>query len=291
MLSSVPRVYPLLGLCSGYAVVMLFNPIRLALRDGFRCIARFKRIWLTFTLLGCAYSVFQFATFTPLQQPSDLDFSQVLAPASWEWPRFVEIWREVPLPALEGVAGIFDNATTTYPLSVIAAVLLILNWRGLHGALLLALRRRYRLWGYAIYLILLISVLATLLKPIAFWRLPEWGGMVPAAGLLQISATIDAVAFIFEYLFGVYIQVYLITVCLAWIKGLSFGEEDLFRFAMRRFSYVLEWAGIVVIVSTLIVRVPLLLAYFMNVPDVLDYMPGERFIMCALIIAFCSVQV
>ena len=50
-------------------------------------------------------------------------------------------------------------------------------------------------------------------------------------------------AFIFEYLFGVYIQVYLITVCLAWIKGLSFGEEDLFRFAMRRFSYVLEWAG------------------------------------------------
>ncbi len=81
MLSSLPRVYPLLGLCGGYAIVMLFNPVRLALRDGFRCITRFKRIWLTFILLGFAYSVFQFATFTPLQQPSDLDFSQVLAPA------------------------------------------------------------------------------------------------------------------------------------------------------------------------------------------------------------------
>src|ERR1700682_6146253 len=291
MLSSVPRVYPLLGLCSGYAIVMLFNPIRLALRDGFRCITRFKRIWLTFTVLGGAYSVFQFATFTPLQQSSDLDFSQVLVPASWEWPRFVEIWREVPLPALEGVAGIFDNATTTYPLSVIAAVLLILNWRGLHGALLLALRRRYRLWGYAIYLILLISVLATLLKPIAFWRLREWGGVAPAAEALQVSATIDAVAFIFEYLFGVYVQVYLITVCLAWIKGLSFAEGELFRFAMRRFSYVLEWAGIVVIVSTLIVRAPLLLAYFRNVPGVLDYLPLERLVMSGLIIAFCSVQI
>jgi hypothetical protein len=291
MLSSVPRVYPLLGLCSGYAIVMLFNPIRLALRDGFRCITRFKRIWLTFTLLGGAYSIFQFATFTPLQQSSDLDFSQVLAPASWAWPGFVEIWREVPLPALEGVAGIFDNATTTYPLSVLAAVLLILNWRGLHGALFRALRKRYRLWGYAIYLVLLISVFATLLKPIAFWRLPEWGGMVPAAGVLQISATIDAVAFIFEYLFGVYIQVYLITVCLAWVKGLSFGEGDLFRFAMRRFSYVLEWAGIVVIVSTLIVRAPLLLAYFRNVPGVLDYLPLERLVMSGLIIAFCSVQI
>jgi hypothetical protein len=168
---------------------------------------------------------------------------------------------------------------------------LIVNWRGLHGALFRALRKRYRVWGYAIYFVLLISVVATLLKPIAFWRLPEWGGVVPAAGLLQISATVDAVAFIFEYLFGVYIQVYLIAVCLAWIKGLSFGEGDLFRFAMRRFSYVLEWAGIVVIVSTLIVRVPLLLAYFRNIPGVLDYLPVERLIMSGLIILFCSVQI
>ncbi|PZR74929.1 MAG: hypothetical protein DLM73_06490 [Chthoniobacterales bacterium] len=290
MLSSVPRVYPLLGLFGGYLVVLFFNPIRLALRDGLRCLMRFKRIWLTFVLLGFAYWLFQFVTFTPIHGASDLDFSQVTAPGSWEWPPFVEIWRDVPLPTLEGVAGIFDNATTTYPLSVLAAILLAINWRGLHGALFGALRKRYGFWGYLIYLVLLISVIASLLKPIAFWRLPEWGGVMSARGL-QISATIDAVAFIFEYLFGVYIQVYLITVCLAWIKGLSFGEEDLFRFAMRRFSYVLEWAGIVVIVSTLIVRAPLLLAYFRNVPDVLDYLPLERFVMSALIIIFCSVQI
>ena len=291
MLSSIPRVFPLLGLCSGYAIVMLFNPVRLALRDGLRCISRFKRVWLTFTLLGCAYAIFQFATFTPLQQPSDLDFSQVLAPGDWAWPSFMEIWREVPLPALEGVAGIFDNATTTYPLSVVAAVLLIFNWRGLHGALFRALRKRYRIWGYAIYLVLLISVCATLLKPIAFWRLPAWGGLMPVAGMLQISATIDAVAFIFEYLFGVYIQVYLITVCLAWIRGLSFHEGDLFRFAMRRFSYVLEWAGIVVVVGMLIVRAPLLLAYFRDIPGVIDFLWYSRLIMIGLIIAFCSIQV
>ena len=60
---------------------------------------------------------------------------------------------------------------------------------------------------------------------------------------------------------------------------------------MRRFTYVLEWAGIVVLISTLIVRLPLLLAYFMNIPDVLDYLPFERAIMCALIITFCSVQI
>ena len=291
MLSSLPRVYPLLGLCGGYAIVMLFNPVREALRDGFRCIARFKRIWLTFVLLGFAYSVFQFATFTPIQNSADLDLNQVTSLPSWYWPRLAEVWRETPLPALEGVAGIFDNATTTYPLSVVAAVLMVVNWRGLHGALVRALRKRYRFWSYFIYLILLLSALASLFKPIVFWRLPEWGGAVPAAGLLQISATVDAVAFIFEYLFGVYIQVYLITVCLAWVKGVSFEEGELCRFAMRRFSYVLKWAGIVVLVSTLIVRMPLLLAYFMHIPNVLDYLPLERVIMSGLIVAFCSVQI
>jgi len=291
MWPNVPRIYPLLGLIGGYAVVLFFNPNRLALRDGFRCITRFKRIWLTFILLGFAYSVFQFATFTPLQRPSDIDFSQVLTPGTWAWPGFVEVWRDVPLPALEAVVGIFDNATTTYPLSVLAAVLLIFNWRGLHAALFRALRKRFRVWGYAIYFVLLVSVLATLLKPITFWLLPEWGAAMPAARWLQLAATIDAVAFTFEYLFGVYIQVYLIAVCLAWIKGLSFRETDIFRFAMRRFSYVLEWAGLVVIVGTLIVRAPLLLAYFRDVPDVLDYLPYERLVMSGLIIAFCSVQI
>jgi hypothetical protein len=288
---SVARLYPLLGLCGGYALVMFFNPLRQALGDGFRCIGRYKRIWLTFALLGFGYFVFQFATFTPIRNWTDLDPNQVVSLPRWYWPRFVEIWRETPLPALEGVAGIFDNATTTYPLSVVAAVLMIINWRGLHGALLRALRKRYRLWSYFIYLILLLSALASLFKPIVFWRLPEWSSLVSAAGLLRISATVDTVAFIFEYLFGVYIQVYLITVCLAWIKGVSFEEGELFRFAMRRFSYVLEWAGIVVVISTLVVRLPLLLAYFTNIPGVLDYLPIERVFMSGLIIAFCSVQI
>src|SRR6267378_6512065 len=287
----LPRLYPLLGLCGGYAIVMIFNPVRRALGDGFRCIRRYKRIWITFSLLGFGYFLFQFVTFTPIRNWADLDLNQIISLPRWYWPRFVEIWRETPLPALEGVAGIFDNATTTYPLSVVAAVLMVVNWRGLHGALLRALRKRYRFWSYFIYLILLLSALASLFKPIVFWRLPEWGGAVPAAGLLQISATVDAVAFIFEYLFGVYIQVYLITVCLAWVKGVSFEEGELFRFAMRRFSYVLKWAGIVVLVSTLMVRLPLLLAYFMNIAGVLDYLPIQRSVISGLIIAFCSVQI
>src|SRR5215468_4319173 len=287
----LPRVYPLLGLCGGYAIVMIFSPVRHALGDGFRCIRRYKRIWITFALLGFGYFFFQFVTFTPVRTWADLNVNQVISLPTWYWPRLVEIWRETPLPALEGVAGIFDNATTTYPLSVVAAVFMLVNWRGLHGALVRALWKRYGFWGYLVYLILLLSALASLLKPMVFWRLPQWSGLVPAAGLLRISATVDATAFIFEYLLGVYIQVYLITVCLAWIKGVSFEEGELFRFAMRRFSYVLEWAIIVVAVSTLIVRLPLVLAYFTNIPRVLDYLPIARVLMSGLIIVFCSVQI
>src|SRR5437870_9530737 len=175
MLSSLPRVYPLLGFCSGYAIVMLFNPVHLALRDGLRCIARYKRVWVTFALLGFAYFIFQFSTFTPIQSVADFDLNQMTSLPSWHWPRFIEVWQETPLPALEGVAGIFDNATTTYPLSVAAAVLMIGNWRGLHGALVRALRKRYRFRGYVIYLILLLSALASFVKPIVFWALPRGG--------------------------------------------------------------------------------------------------------------------
>jgi len=290
MSTGLSRVYPLIGLFSGYVIVLLFNPVRVPLRDGFRCVLRYKRVWLTFVLLGSAYFVFQFSTFTPIQSTADVDLTQITSMANWHWPTFMEIWREAPLPALEGVAGIFDDATTTYPLSAVAAVLILINWRGLHGALVGALQKRFRFWGYLVYLILLLSAVAALLKPVVF-ALPLWGGLLPGAELLQISASVDAVAFIFEYLFGVYIQVYLIAVCFAWIRGLSFEEGELFRFGMRRFSYVLEWAGIVVLVSFLIVRLPLLLAYFMNIPDVLDYLPVERVLMCGLIIAFSSVQI
>lgn len=291
MSEALPRFLPLLGLAVGYGLILFFNPVRLALRDGFRCIMRFKRIWIAFVVLGLAYSIFRFITFTPLQQMSDLDPRQFASMGDWAWPRLIDVWRETLLPALEGVAGIFDNATTTYPLSLAAAVLLLCNWRGLHGALLKALRQRFHFWSYLIYLLVVLSAIAAVFKPIIFWRLPAWRQVAPDAVLFQTSAAVDAVSFIFEYFVGVYLQVYLITVALAWIKGLSFTEGALFQFAMRRFTYVLKWAGLVVCVSMLLVRLPLLLAYFIDLPGVLDYQEAARYTMSALILLFCSVQV
>src|SRR5437763_16743268 len=201
------RWYAFVGQLVGYLLVMLANPIRLALRDGFRCLARYERIWLTFVLLGFAYFVFQFVTFSKLPSPSEIDFAEIISVPNWNWPPLADVWRDVPLPTLEGVAGIFDNATTTYPLSALAAILFLVNWHGLHRALWRALSKLYRWWSIPIYFVLLISTLAALLKPLVYWRLPSWNNQISTAHLLRISASIDALSFIFEYLAGLYIQV------------------------------------------------------------------------------------
>src|SRR5437660_7953741 len=290
-LLALTRLYPIAGLLAGYRLVMLANPVRRTLRDGFRCIARYERVWLTFALLGFAYFVFQFVTFSSVPSPSEIDFAEIISFRNLNCSPLGDVWHEVPLPAIASVAGILDNATTTYPLSALAAILFLVNWRGLHRTFWHALFKLYRWWSIPIYLVFLVSTLAALLKPLVYWRLPGWNNEVSTAHLLKISASIDALSFIFEYLAGVYIQVYLITVCLAWIKGLSFREGALFAFAMRRFSYVLEWAGIVVVVSMLVLRLPMLLAYFISLPDVLDYLPLQRVFMSGFILAFCSVPI
>ena len=160
MLSSVPRVYPLLGLCGGYLLLLFFNPVRLALRDGFRCITRFKRIWLTFVLLGFAYSVFQFATFTPVQSVVGFRLR------ADRHDRRMEV--AAPRRCLAGGSAararrrrrIFDNATTTYPLSVVAAILCSAIGAACMARCFERSRQRFRLWGYLIYLIVVLSAVA-----------------------------------------------------------------------------------------------------------------------------------
>jgi len=289
--SITPALYPLLGMLAGYVVVMLSNPVRVALRDGFRCTMRFKRLWLLFGLLALAYSAFQFVVFTPLQSTADLRLEQFAFWESWHWPLFSQVWRESLLHTAESVAGIFDAAATTYPLSVFAALLLIINWRGLHRSLVRALRKQFGFAGWLIYFGVLLSALASLLKPLIYWQLPNRAHFLSPAHLLQTSAAVDTVAFVFEYLCAVYLQVYLITVCLAWIKGLHFREGELLRFAMRRFSFVMKWLGLVLLASTLLLRLPLLIAYFRDVPGVLDYLPAGRCVMAALLICFAALQI
>lgn len=288
--SITPTSYAILGLVAGYLVVLFTNPVRVALRDGLRCVFRFKRLWLILILFALAYAIFQFAVFTPLHSTDDLRLEQFHLQL-WHWPRFSEVWSESLLHTVESVAGIFDAAATTYPLSVIAALLLICNWRGLHLSLVRALRKQFGASGWLIYFAVLLGGLASLCKPAIYWLLPDRAGFMSAARFLQTSAAVDTIAFIFEYLCAVYLQVYFIAIALVWIKGAHFREGELLRFAIRRFSFVLKWIGIVILASTLLLRVPLLVAYFRALPGVLDYLPVGRTLMAIFIILFAAMQI
>src|SRR4029077_6276698 len=107
----LPGVSGWLGLCGGYALVMLFVPVRRALIDGLHCLGRYPRIWITFAALGLGDFAFQFVTFTHIRNRADLERGQMRSLPQWAWPRLSEIWTQTLFRAVEGVAGIFDNAT------------------------------------------------------------------------------------------------------------------------------------------------------------------------------------
>jgi hypothetical protein len=134
----------------------------------------------------------------------------------------------------------FDNATTTYPLSVVAAVFMLANWRGLHGALLehcgsvMVLGSSYLFDSVAERAG--VALEANCVLAIAGVEFGV-GRRVPA----KISATVDATAFIFDTPGSLH-PVYLITVCLAWIKGVASKKEN--SFASPCAASVMSWNGL-----------------------------------------------
>src|ERR1041385_6096780 len=99
IVQAVPGIYGWLGVCGGYALVMLFAPVRRALVDGLHCVRSYQRVWVRFALLSFGYFVYQFIIFSPTRQWADLELSQITSLARWAWPTLIEIWTETLLPA------------------------------------------------------------------------------------------------------------------------------------------------------------------------------------------------
>ena len=131
---------------------------------------------------GFGYFFFQFVTFTPIRNWADIDLNQIILRTGIG--RDLDIWRETR--HCEGSREF-----------LITPRLLPFLYRGrpVHARLtgedcvrhcFRALWKRYRFWGHVIYLVLLLSALASLLKPIVFWRFPQWSGLVPAVACLNL---------------------------------------------------------------------------------------------------------
>ena len=269
-----------LAVCAvlGYALMMWTNPAREALRDGFRALRRYPALWAIPGLFGFCAALFQLA--------QRLYFACVLPEGErpvFVWLRNAETWlndagdsfwwlprealvfalHESRLPAFETLTGIFNCLVATFPISAIAAILLLINRGGHQGVLIRALHRRLGIAGWAVHLALLICALAAIAKPLLYLA-PQLLHLAPAAAesFLQWSRVVVSLSFLFEYLCGLFVQVYLLSLAFVWVRGSTFTSGRLIDFALRRFSSVVKWASLVLLLSVVFIELPIILRSF-----------------------------
>jgi len=283
------------GTLGSYLIILLINPIRASFRDGFRAVRRYATLWITLGTLGFLYALFQLAVraylhnvLPPAERPiflwareawRDPNLWLVGSPESlWHLPpaEFIAVLREAILPAIESTAGIFNSLVITFPGSAIAALLLLGNWQGHHAVLTRALQKRFRHTAWLVHAAIVLCALAALAKPFIY-AVPQFLKAMAAPPEMHLvwfqwSPVIAWLAFLFEYLLGVCIQIYLILLAYTWVRGLTFNHANLLDLAIRRFSYVVKWAVIVMALSTLFIDAPLIMK---NFPALAGLFPEE----------------
>ena len=283
----LPTQFPWLvcGALGGYLLLMFTNPVRVSLRDGFRCIRRYSTLWITLGIFGFAGALFQLALrcYYSAVLPFEERPAFVWMREAWRDPNLwlhgssESLWhlpphalheaiRESPLPALESVAGLFNCVFSTFPIAAVAALLLLVNWQGHHAVVLRALRQRFGGFGWIVHAGILVCALSALAKP-CLYAVPPLinalgGGGAAKLTWFQWAPVVASVGFLFEYLFGVCMQIYLILLAYVWVRGLTFTHAHLLDFAIRRCTFVLKWALVVMLLSSVFIDLPLILKNF-----------------------------
>ena len=310
------------GALAGYLVFLFTNPIRESLRDGLRCVRRYRQLWSIPALFGFCYALFQIALrffyyyalpegqrssfawhfrWTFPDAPARVAEAHTLADwlAALSANPWIALVKESAVEALESLAGVFNNVVTTFPFSAFAAVLLLCNYDAHHTTLRRALRARFGRLGWLVHAGILLCATAAILKPVLFGpSLPVLNHIAPGLLILRWSCLIDSLSFWFEYLFGACIQIYLILMVYAWVRGLAWTRRELLDVAIRRFSFVVKWAAVVLLASTLLIDAPrafVLLRHFNDPPfleNTFRYIDNvARPLFAVLLIGFAAMQI
>jgi hypothetical protein len=260
-------------LLAGYLIVMMASPVRSSMLDGWRCVRRYPVIWRLLALLGFAHALFHFAVRLVLHFELAPEFTWVRAgwhdpslwlsgsPDSLWWlpaPMVRQVIRDSALPVAESLAGLFNNSITTFPLAVIAAFGLIVNRHRYASLLRGSLRRRFGLAAWPLLACVYLGAMAVVAKAALYFLLP----VMANPDWFRWAPVVVAIAAAFEYLVGVGIQIYLIMHAYAWVRGLSFEPEALREVAVRRLGAGAKWAGIVILLSSIFIELPLVLKNF-----------------------------
>lgn len=257
--------------------MMRTNPVRESLRDGWLVVRRYPTMWVILGLFGFAHAAFGLGTRAYLAAilPKEEGPVFVWVREAWRDPKLwlagspESLWwlpanecarviRESLLPAIESLGGLFHNLVTTFPLSALIAPILLLPWTNRMQVLRKGLGRRFGKLAWLIYFVLMIAAVAAIAKPIGY-ATPQ---ILPPLIWTHWGQVVVSVAFAFEYLLGVGVQVFLILVAFAWIRGLSFQRDALAEVAIRRFVVVLPWSALILLLSWLLIDLPLMLKNF-----------------------------
>ncbi|HEY0790809.1 MAG TPA: hypothetical protein VGD78_07055 [Chthoniobacterales bacterium] len=255
-----PSWWVWLGLAVGYALLLFANPVSPFLGNGWRALQRHPRILIWFAALTAIYALFQNCLAIEVGELSLVpDGSPTLSsfrPSSWS-AAAARAW----LPALDSVGGTFHQAVVTYPASSVAALLFLLDCHGTRRLICDGARLRLGRAWWAVGAALMICAVAALFKPLFAAFIYLLNGFVGGVELLQIGAVLDALSFQFETLFGMLVQVYLILLTYAWIRGLSVSPDRVFGLALKRSVFTARWTGVLLVAGIILVNGPLLVTY------------------------------
>lgn len=290
-------------LLSGYVLLMWTNPVRASLRDGWRCLRRYPVLWRMLAWLAFANALFIFAARLTAHWRGEAQL--IWMRPAWNVPGAGlastpdSVWwmpqsaahaslNDSILPGVEMLAGLFNCVVTTFPVAVFAALGFLLNRRGGLGKFRRALQRRFGVWSWLFTIAMLVCAMAALAKAVLYFWAP--GG----AWWAMWAPTVAALSSLFEYVFGVGVQAYLILHAYAWVRGLNFRSDAMREVALRRLGASMKWAAIVLLAQICLIELPLVLSFAMEWPTAPDamgpYLQGARFAMTGIILAFASGQ-
>jgi len=248
----------LLGIPAALLLLAFGIPsLRRAYLDGWRCVLRHGALWKVPAGFALAYGIFSYALEMWLYNLAGLDprplFHHHSAP-----PDLPPLIAASLIPAGEQLAATLTCLVSVFPLSCIAALLLLVNYRGLAREIFKMARARYGRGVWIVLPIALVCTLCALVKPVAFLGLPFISKVFAAPSLLGLGALINILSFIFEFLLGTTIQLCLLFTAYGWVRGLSLNDERLLPFAVRRLGYVLKWSLVIIAATLAIFHVPFL---------------------------------
>lgn len=234
------------------------GPVRRAYANGWHCLLRHDAIWKIPAAFVLAYGLFHIILAALLRWRTGQGIPDLYtSPPPELFALALELLPGALLPSAEMLGADLNCLVATFPISAVFGALFVVNWRGTGSELRRTLCKRFGFAGWLLFGALIVCALCALFKPGLFLFLPEIDRLVePKAAQLTASA-INALAFVFEYLLGTAVQVFLVLTAYGWMRGLHFPRQRLMHFAVRRLGFVIKWALVFVVATLAFIHLPL----------------------------------